>query len=220
MVFPFLLVVASPSVAQSPRFELSATVGGAQPPVAILQPDYQLRQPPSFVETDQTHNLVFTGVDGRVYWTKRLSALVQVSWGNNPSATLTFQKPTPQPPIVTNYLAQETVEHRTRMLSILQSVDLVAEGRLRPWVAGGVALVHAVDSYQFVSVAFADPSMRSEPTQEVDRSASAAVFAGGIKWYVTKSVFVSGDESGRAFFSDRPVGSFNAMWRVEVGISF
>jgi hypothetical protein len=213
-------VVVPPTGARNLRFEPTGTVGGAQSAVVLDEPVYQVRTPPSFVETDQRHSLVFTGVDARVYWTKRLSVLAQISWGNNPSAVVSLQRPTPQPSIFADYVAQETVERRARMLSILQSVDLVAEGRLRPWVGGGVAFVHAVDSYEFVNVAFADPSIRSESTQEVDRSGYAALFTGGIKVLVTTSVLVSGDESGRAFFNDRPVGSFDAIWRVGVGIRF
>jgi hypothetical protein len=57
-------------------------------------------------------------------------------------------------------------------------------------------------------------------TQELDRSGSAAVFAGGIRVYITKSVFVSGDESWRGFFNDQRLGSLNAMLRVAIGISF
>jgi hypothetical protein len=217
--FLLSLIVAPPAAAQNQRFELLGTLSGAQAPVVPNPPAYA-RAPPLFVESDETHNLLFIGFDTRVYWARRLSTVLQVSWGNNPSATFTFEKPSPRPLPFTSYTAEETVERQTWMLSILQSIDLVAEGRFRPWIAGGGAFVRAVDNYTDVDFTFAEPSVRSQTSFEVDRSGSAAVIAGGVKVYLTKSVFLSGDESVRFFVNDRPLGSFNAMWRVGIGISF
>jgi len=80
------------------------------------------------------------------------------SFGNDPSGNFTFV----QSPLVLfgpSYDVSETVRRQATTVSILQSVDLVGRGRVRPWLAGGIGYVHAVDRQQMISVS-GDESLR------------------------------------------------------------
>jgi hypothetical protein len=214
--------------AQPPRFEVSLSVGNAHPPVAVQFPRLgTIRSPTTFGELPDTHDLWITGVDARLYLTKRVSAVGQVGWSNRPSFTYRYVQPAlgGLAGLVGSGASDvaETVERRVVTASYLQSFDFVAQGRVRPWVAAGLGLVHAVDQTHFVEVSSATGA-RTESTSETDRSetdrsAGAFLAAFGVGIYLSRRVFLSGDETYRGYLAT-PLGSLNLMWQAGIGVGF
>jgi hypothetical protein len=68
-------------------------------------------------------------------------------------------RPAPTPFFGPSYDVSETLRRQATTVSILQSVDLVGRGRVRPWLAGGIGYIHAVDRQQMISVS-GDESLR------------------------------------------------------------
>jgi hypothetical protein len=190
----FSFACADLATAQSPKLEISLNEGNAHPPVAVQLPRTgTIRSPITFGELSDTHDLWITGVDARLYLTKRVSAVGQVGWSNTPTFTYRYIQPAlgglgPVPSTSASDVAQ-TVERRVVTASYLQSFDFVAEGRVRPWVAAGLGLVHAVDQTHFVEVSSATGA-RTESTSETDRSAGAFLAAFGVRIYLSRRVFL------------------------------
>jgi hypothetical protein len=213
------VLTAWPAAAQDHKFEFSINTGNARPRIVYAGPQF-FRSPPRVIESAETHDLWLTGADARLYWKRRLSAVVQASFGNNPSRVFTFVQDSPPALGLPSKAVEQTVERRVWTFSLLQSMDLVPAGRVRPWVGAGIEFVNAVDRQHTVSISMSSPPTRSEETADLDRSGQAAVAAGGIRVYVTRWLFLSGEGSVRGYLGEIPLGSFNALWRAGMGIGF
>jgi hypothetical protein len=209
---------ASRAAAQEPRLELSFNAGNANPPF-VFQGVEARRSPPPFFESADAQDLWLSSIDVRAYWRKRLSLLGQVTVGNDPIGRFSFFQPS-LTGFDSGFDVSESVEHRVWTMSLLQSVDVVDRGRIRPWLAGGISFLHVIDRQQMTFVSRANPPNQSVSATDIDRSTGALVFAVGVKIYVTRRLFISGDESFRGYLSDTPLGTFNAMWRAGIGFGF
>ena len=216
----FSVAGAQIAAAQQPKFELSVNTGNTNPPV-VVQDQHVIRTPVTFSELPDTHDLWLTGVDVRWYWMERLSVVFQAALGNTPRHDFSFiQGPTAPGGSGGTFAVTQTVERHEWTASLLQSVDLIARGHVRPWVGGGLMVIHAVDRDHFVRVSVSNPADRSDSVEDTDRSATALVAEAGIRIYLGPKVFLSADESVRGYLGETPLGTFNALWRVGFGFGF
>jgi hypothetical protein len=154
-LFVLLVSCGARASAQEHRFEVSANTRNASPPFVFQGSVVLFRAPapaPSFESTDK-QDLWLTGVDVRAYWMKRLSLIIQASFGNEPNGHFAFVQTSPPPG--PDFPVEETVKPQVWTVSLLQSVDPVGRGRVRPWVGGGITLVHAVDRQQLTLISLA-----------------------------------------------------------------
>ena len=131
------------AITDSPAIELAATVAGTHPAVIVVD-CCQLRTPPQFVKTDARYCIVSLGAEARLYWARRLSALVYLSWSGNAGHDVAYARPPSAPPPLipgseSLYVADKHAQRRGWTLAIVQSIDVARSKRWRPWLGGGLA---------------------------------------------------------------------------------
>ena len=218
----FAQPVSPQAPADLPVIELAATIARAYPEVVVVS-CCQLRTPPQFDETDVRYTVVSLGAEARLYWARRLSALVDLSWNGNASRDISYARPASAPPPLipgaeSLYVVDRKAQRRGWALSIVQSIDVARSGRWRPWLGGGFAFERVIDHYEQNSAAFSDPARTFLFAADREQTIAAGVAAGGVRLYIGTKVFVAGDGALRLYFGAQPFSSSIATWRVGIGV--
>lgn len=210
------------AITDSPAIELAATVAGTYPAVIVVD-CCQLRTPPQFVKTDARYCIVSLGAEARLYWARRLSALVYLSWSGNAGHDVAYARPPSAPPPLipgseSLYVADRHAQRRGWTLAIVQSIDVARSKRWRPWLGGGLAIERVSEHHEQRSAAFSDPTRTFLFADDREQTIAAGVAAGGVRLYVRTRVFLAGDGTLRLYFGTKPFSSSFATWRVGIGV--
>jgi hypothetical protein len=209
-----------PDPAPPVRLELSATLAGAYPEVAVVD-CCGLRTPPSVPSTGTTFTLLSVGMAGRIYWARRFSAAVDVGWNRPARHELTFARPAVAPPALPPFLPSAVVGRTTQRsgwtLSISQGADLVTRGRWRPWLGGEFVFERVAEHYEQTSVVFADSIHTS--VYETDRRETLG--AGAVTAHQTRREAENlrrGRRHASRVFTKQSLSRAATRWRLGIGV--
>lgn len=166
---------------------------------------------PSFAETltdlGRANGQTWHRLSARLYWTRLVSTTVEpgaATWGIREYRT--------RSPVLGSAFQHDTLQHQ-RAVSIVQSLDLISRRRTIPWAGGGI-VVHRTSSRECITSAGRGftgcPRRLAKDT--------AAVAAGGLKFYFDRHAFVSA--GGGLRVGDAPAEGFRGYWQVGGGASF
>jgi len=184
-------------------FEIAWHVSQNSAPTAI--PESRFAE--TLTDLGRSNGQTWHRLSARLYWTRLMSTTVAggaTTWGNHEYRT--------RSPVLTSAFAHETLQHR-RAVAIVQSLDLMSRRRTIPWAGAGVVL-HRTSSRECVTSSgrgFAGCTRRLVKD-------TAAVAAGGLKFYFDRHAFLSADGGLRV--GDAPAEGFRGYWQVGGGASF
>lgn len=213
--------VREPGSAPPVRLELSATLAGAYPEVAVVD-CCGLRTPPSFPTTGTTFTLLSVGTAVRIYWARRFSAVMDVGWNKPARQELTFERPAVAPPALPPFVPSAVVGRATERsgwtLSIGQGADLLTRGRWRPRLGGEFVFERVTEHYDQTSIVFADPIRASVYQTERRETLRAGAVVAGIKIDVRPRIFVAADGTLRKYFTKQLLSRAATRWRLGIGV--
>ena len=184
-------------------FEIAWHVSQNSAPTAI--PESRFAE--TLTDLGRSNGQTWHRLSARLYWTRLMSTTVEggvATWGIREYGT--------RSPVLLSAFQHDTLQHR-RAVSIVQSLDLMSRRRTIPWAGGGI-VVHRTSSRECITSAGRG---FSGCTQRLVKD-TAAVAAGGLKFYMDRHAFVSA--GGGLRVGDAPAEGFRGYWQVGGGASF
>ncbi len=123
---------------QEPRITVALLVGASQHDVMMAE-CCALHTPPILVVLDESQSFTVLGGDARFYWTPRTSTFVAFEGSSEIRWQLTYPRPASILPVISTYVAERRGSHRNNTLTVGQSLELVTQARLRPWMFAALA---------------------------------------------------------------------------------